>query len=114
MPEIVSKEGRKLRKAVLALGLFLLSGCAVGNTTLEVNHLKAACQAFEQYQTGLGYQERKEFLGIAGINFREAAFLADSAKYEVLAEYTNSYLDNLGNLYSKSSDAIEKFCQDLE
>jgi hypothetical protein len=106
-------QGEEVRRLVLVLVLILLPGCTGGGIAPEENRLKAACKAFEQYQMGRGYQERKEFLGIAGTEFRAAAFLADSAKYEVLAEYTNAYLDNLGNLYSESSDAIQQFCQDL-
>ena len=102
-----------MRKLVLVLGLFLLSGCADGVTATERERLSAACKAFDQYQQ-VGYRDqRKEFLATAGMEFRAAAFLADSAKYEVLAEYANAYLDNLGNLYSESSDAIEKFCKDF-
>ena len=102
-----------MRKLVLVLVLILLSGCTGGGTESERERLSAACEAFDQYQK-VGYRDqRKEFLATARMEFRAAALLANSAKYEVLAEYTEAYINLLGGLEEKSSIAIEKFCQDL-
>ena len=107
-------QGEEVRKLVLVLVLIFLPGCAGGNTAPERERLSAACEAFTQYQK-VGYSEqRKEFLATARMEFRAAAFLANSAKYEVLAEYTEAYVNRLGNLEEKSRIAIEKFCQDLK
>jgi hypothetical protein len=107
-------QGDEVRKLVLVLMLIFLPGCAGGGTAPERERLSAACEAFDQYQQ-VGYRDqRKEFLATAGMEFRAAAFLANSAKYEVLAEYTEAYVNLLGGLEEKSRIAIEKFCQDLK
>ena len=103
-----------MRTLVLVLVLIFLPGCAGGSTAPERERLSAACEAFDQYQQ-VGYsQQRKEFLATAGMEFRAAAFLANSAKYEVLAEYTEAYVNWLGNLEEKSRIAIENFCRELK
>jgi hypothetical protein len=107
-------QGDEVRKLVLVLMLIFLPGCAGGSTAPERERLSAACEAFDQYKQ-VGYRDqRKEFLATAGMEFRAAAFLANSAKYEVLAEYTEAYVNLLGGLEEKSRIAIEKFCQDLK
>ena len=103
-----------MRKLVLVLMLIFLPGCAGGGTAPERERLSAACEAFDQYQQAGYRDQRKEFLATAGMEFRAAAFLANSAKYEVLAEYTEAYVNLLGGLEERSRITIEKFCQDLK
>ena len=107
-------QGEEMKKLVLMLVLIFLPGCASGGTAPERERLSAACEAFDQYKQ-VGYSEqRREFLATARMEFRAAAFLANSAKYEVLAEYTEAYVNQLGNLEEKSRIAIEKFCRELK
>lgn len=102
-----------MRKLVLVLMLIFLPGCAGSGTEPERERLSAACEAFDQYQQ-VGYRDqRKEFLATAGMEFRAAAFLANSARYEILAEYTEAYINLLGGLEETSRIAIENFCREL-
>ena len=102
-----------MKRIALPISILLLVGCSETKSNTADIHLVKACEYFAEHQQTPGYDNRRILLWRVGAEFRKAAFSADSARYEVLAEHTESYLSPLGNLLDESQAVIEKFCKGI-
>jgi len=102
-----------MKRIALLISILLLVGCAETKSNTADIHLVQACKYFAELQQTQGYDNRRILLSRVRTEFRKAAFSADSARYEVLAEHTESYLSPLGNLLTESKVVIEKFCKGI-
>jgi hypothetical protein len=102
----------EVKSFALVICATLLTGCSEMQSSSAEIHIEKACEYFKEFQKTAGYDNRRILLGSARVEFRKAAFEADSARFEVLAEHTESYLDGLGNLAEYSRVTLQDFCKD--
>ena len=108
----MSRQAIDVKSFALVICASLLAGCSETRLSAAEIHLTRACEFFKEFQETGGYDNRRILLGSARLEFRKAAYEADSARFEVLAEHTESYLDSLGNLAENSRVTLEDFCKD--